>query len=68
MEKTTALKNLPQAGSSLEEKTFPTTLEKIIATQMKNPAITALTKYFPALDAKRPAFPAAAFEIFCTSS
>ena len=46
IENTSAPRNLPHAGSSAPAKTLPTTLEKIIATTMKNPAMIARIKYF----------------------
>ena len=46
IENTNAPRNLPHAGSSAPAKTLPTTLEKIIATTMKNPAMIARIKYF----------------------
>ena len=68
MENTTALKNLPQAGSSAPENTLPTTFEKIMARTIKNPAITALVKYLPKPVFTSCDFAAAAFDTFCTSS
>ena len=68
IENTSAPRNFPHAGSSAPENTFPTTLEKIIATTIKNPAMIARMKYLKKSFFSRVIFAFAAFDSFCTSS